>query len=95
MVLCYLQKGLQKASLNSMPYCRKSIVFFEKVFLLKKITSQPSPWASALFEFLPPFIRKQLLLYRESDDSGLLSQIETEKLLAELVDAEMNKRRVE
>ncbi|KAI5660865.1 hypothetical protein M9H77_20188 [Catharanthus roseus] len=56
------------------------------------IFSQLSPWASALFEFLPPFIRKQLLLYPESDDSAQLSQIETEKLLAHLVEEEMNKR---
>jgi pyrophosphate--fructose-6-phosphate 1-phosphotransferase len=57
-----------------------------------KISSQLSPWASALFEFLPLFIRKQLLLYPESDDSAQLSQIETEKLLAHLVEEEMNKR---
>nr|AIE47261.1 pyrophosphate-dependent phosphofructokinase [Hevea brasiliensis] len=56
------------------------------------ISSQLSPWASALFEFLPPFIKKQLLLYPESDDSAQLSQIETEKLLAHLVQAEMSKR---
>ncbi|KAK9269834.1 hypothetical protein L1049_025407 [Liquidambar formosana] len=56
------------------------------------ISSQLSPWASALIEFLPPFIRKQLLLQPESDDSAQLSQIETEKLLAHLVEAEMNKR---
>ncbi|KAG6495364.1 hypothetical protein ZIOFF_043167 [Zingiber officinale] len=56
------------------------------------ISSQLSPWASALFEFLPPFIRKQLLLHPESDDSAQLSQIETEKLLAQLVETEMNKR---
>ncbi|KAG5542695.1 hypothetical protein RHGRI_015723 [Rhododendron griersonianum] len=58
------------------------------------ISSQLSPWASALFEFLPPFIRKQLLLFPESDDSAQLSQIETEKLLAHLVEEEMNKRTV-
>ncbi|XVF35787.1 hypothetical protein REPUB_Repub19eG0001000 [Reevesia pubescens] len=57
----------------------------------EKISSQLSPWASALFEFLPPFIRKQLLLHPESDDSAQLSQIETEKLLAHLVENEMNK----
>ncbi|PKA47341.1 Pyrophosphate--fructose 6-phosphate 1-phosphotransferase subunit alpha [Apostasia shenzhenica] len=56
------------------------------------ISDYLSPWASALFEFLPPFIRKQLLLHPESDDSAQLSQIETEKLLAYLVEAEMNKR---
>ncbi|KAI4388527.1 hypothetical protein MLD38_000847 [Melastoma candidum] len=57
-----------------------------------KISSQLSPWASALFEFLPPFIKKQLLLFPESDDSAQLSQIETEKLLAHLVEIEMNRR---
>ncbi|XP_057776545.1 pyrophosphate--fructose 6-phosphate 1-phosphotransferase subunit alpha isoform X2 [Salvia miltiorrhiza] len=56
------------------------------------ISGQLSPWASALFEFLPPFIRNQLLLHPESDDSAQLSQIETEKLLAHLVETEMNKR---
>ncbi|WOL12370.1 pyrophosphate--fructose 6-phosphate 1-phosphotransferase subunit alpha [Canna indica] len=59
---------------------------------VEHISSQLSPWASALFEFLPPFIRKQLLLHPESDDSAQLSQIETEKLLAQLVETEMNKR---
>ncbi|KAL0795098.1 hypothetical protein Bca101_066475 [Brassica carinata] len=57
-----------------------------------KISTQLSPWSSALFEFLPPFIKKQLLLHPESDDSAQLSQIETEKLLAYLVETEMNKR---
>lgn len=59
---------------------------------VENISSQLSPWASALFEFLPPFIKKQLLLFPESDDSAQLSQIETEKLLAHLVEVEMNKR---
>uniref|UniRef100_A0A453PEL1 Phosphofructokinase domain-containing protein n=1 Tax=Aegilops tauschii subsp. strangulata TaxID=200361 RepID=A0A453PEL1_AEGTS len=35
---------------------------------------------------------RQLLLRPESDDSAQLSQIETEKLLAQLVETEMNKR---
>uniref|UniRef100_A0A0D9VK63 Phosphofructokinase domain-containing protein n=1 Tax=Leersia perrieri TaxID=77586 RepID=A0A0D9VK63_9ORYZ len=61
---------------------------------MENISSQLSPWASALFEFLPPFIRKQLLLHPESDDSAQLSQIETEKLLAQLVEDEMNRRLV-
>lgn len=36
----------------------------------------------------------QLILHPESDDSAQLSQIETEKLLAHLVEEEMNKRLV-
>ncbi|KAF5955864.1 hypothetical protein HYC85_008720 [Camellia sinensis] len=71
---------------------QKFMVCLAKVFPLTSISSHLSPWASALFEFMPPFIRKQLLLYPESDDSAQLSQIETEKLLAFLVEAEMNKR---
>ncbi|KAL6838988.1 hypothetical protein ACP4OV_031215 [Aristida adscensionis] len=56
------------------------------------IPSQLSPWAAALFKFLPPFIRTELLLHQESDNSAQLSQIDTEQLLAHLVEAEMNKR---
>ncbi|KAJ8459111.1 hypothetical protein OPV22_032037 [Ensete ventricosum] len=59
---------------------------------VENMPSQLSPWASALFEFLPPFMRKQLLLHPESDDSAQLSQIETERLLAHLVETEMNRR---
>ncbi|KAL6643349.1 hypothetical protein ACP70R_019014 [Stipagrostis hirtigluma subsp. patula] len=56
------------------------------------IPSELSPWAASLFKFLPPFIRTELLLYQESDNSAQLSQIDTEHLLAHLVEAEMNKR---
>ncbi|KAL8478713.1 hypothetical protein ACS0TY_030553 [Phlomoides rotata] len=56
------------------------------------ISCQLSPWASALFGFLPLFMKRQLLLHPESDETAQLSQNETEKLLAELVVAEMNKR---
>uniref|UniRef100_A0A0C9RUV0 Pyrophosphate--fructose 6-phosphate 1-phosphotransferase subunit alpha n=1 Tax=Wollemia nobilis TaxID=56998 RepID=A0A0C9RUV0_9CONI len=59
---------------------------------VEEISSRLSPWASALFEFLPHFIQKQLLLHPESDDSAQLSQIETEKLMAQLVETEMNRR---
>ncbi|XP_057837529.2 pyrophosphate--fructose 6-phosphate 1-phosphotransferase subunit alpha [Cryptomeria japonica] len=59
---------------------------------IEKISSRLSPWASALFEFLPAFITKQLLLHPESDDTAQLSQIETEKLMAQLVETEMNRR---
>ncbi|EFJ20412.1 hypothetical protein SELMODRAFT_108705 [Selaginella moellendorffii] len=59
---------------------------------VEHIPTRLSPWASALFEFLPPFIKKQFLLDRESDDSVQLSQIETEKLLCQLVETEMTRR---
>ncbi|WVZ64266.1 hypothetical protein U9M48_013814 [Paspalum notatum var. saurae] len=56
------------------------------------IPSQLSPWAAALFKFMPSFIRRELVLHQESDNSAQLSQIDTEQLLAHLVEAEMNKR---
>ncbi|XP_068634982.1 pyrophosphate--fructose 6-phosphate 1-phosphotransferase subunit alpha-like [Aristolochia californica] len=65
---------------------------FKKGVSADNISTQLSPWASALYQFLPPFIRKQLVLTPESDDSAQLSQIETEKLLAQLVETEMNTR---
>eukprot|EP00897_Mesotaenium_endlicherianum_P000776 jgi/Mesen1/1069/ME000123S00242 len=58
----------------------------------EQVESKLSPWAAALFEFLPVYIQNQLLLDRESDGSVRLSQIETEKLLAELVEVEMTRR---
>ncbi|XP_043717648.1 pyrophosphate--fructose 6-phosphate 1-phosphotransferase subunit alpha-like [Telopea speciosissima] len=64
----------------------------KKAVSVEEISSQLSPWASALFQFLPLYIKKQLLLSPESDNSAQLSQIETEKLLAELVETEMNTR---
>ncbi|CAN6204095.1 unnamed protein product [Urochloa humidicola] len=57
-----------------------------------EIPSQLSPWAAALFKFLPTFIRRELVLHQESDNSAQLSQIDTEQLLAHLVEAEMNRR---
>ncbi|ONK58963.1 uncharacterized protein A4U43_C08F1530 [Asparagus officinalis] len=56
------------------------------------ISTHLSPWASALFESMPPFIKKELLLFPDSDESAQLSQIETEKLLAQLVETEMDIR---
>ncbi|PKA60658.1 Pyrophosphate--fructose 6-phosphate 1-phosphotransferase subunit alpha [Apostasia shenzhenica] len=66
--------------------------------LLKKetptdqISANLSPWASALFESMPAFLKRQLLLSPDSDESAQLSQIETEKLLAKLVETEMEAR---
>jgi diphosphate-dependent phosphofructokinase len=56
--------------------------FHGKGVSIEHISSQLSLWTSALFEFLPPFIRKQLLLHSVPDDSDQLSPIEIEKLLA-------------
>ncbi|CAN6205871.1 unnamed protein product [Urochloa humidicola] len=47
----------------------KFMGYIIKEFSIENISSHLSPWESALFEFFPPFIRKQLLLHPESDDS--------------------------
>ncbi|EOD16294.1 hypothetical protein EMIHUDRAFT_427530 [Emiliania huxleyi CCMP1516] len=53
-----------------------------------------TPPSAALLASLPPYIRRQLMLERQaSDDKAQLSQIETERLLAELVRVELRKRR--
>jgi hypothetical protein len=39
------------------------------------IPSQLSPWATALYNYLPPFIRRELLLHQDSDNSAQLSQV--------------------
>jgi diphosphate--fructose-6-phosphate 1-phosphotransferase len=58
------------------------------------ITEALTPWSAALLNSMPAFIRKQLLLEAQaSDDKAQLNQIETERLLADLVRVELNKRR--
>ena len=51
-----------------------------------------SPWAVALFDFMPGFIREQMVLERESAGSVQLSQIETERLILHLVQDELKRR---
>ena len=51
-----------------------------------------SPWSLVVFQMLPDFIQKQMLLEREVHGSVQLSQIETERLLAYLVKEELAKR---
>lgn len=52
-----------------------------------------SPWAAARLLSLPDFTQKQLLTEREVHGSILFSQIETERLLAHLVDLELKRRK--
>ena len=52
-----------------------------------------TPWSSAVYKTLPDFIRDSLLLERQSDNRIQLSQIESERLLAELVDKELSARK--
>jgi diphosphate--fructose-6-phosphate 1-phosphotransferase len=49
-------------------------------------------WSAALLQSLPTFIQEQLLLPRQSDGKLSLGSVETEKLLATLVGAELKRR---
>ena len=53
-----------------------------------------TPWSAAVLASLPPAVAAQLFLERESSGVAQLSQIATEKLLAELVAKELCARRV-
>eukprot|EP01015_Nassula_variabilis_P010208 TRINITY_DN1814_c0_g1_i8.p1 TRINITY_DN1814_c0_g1~~TRINITY_DN1814_c0_g1_i8.p1 ORF type:complete len:573 (+),score=117.46 TRINITY_DN1814_c0_g1_i8:66-1784(+) len=54
-----------------------------------------TPWSAAVFNDLPEFTRKQLLLERDTSGSIQLTQIETEKLFAHLVAQELKKRKAQ
>jgi diphosphate--fructose-6-phosphate 1-phosphotransferase len=51
-----------------------------------------TPWSAAVLAFLPPVIRGQFFLERESSGSVQLTQIASETMLAELVGAELAAR---
>jgi len=72
--------------------CRKIHSLHGQGVSIDNISALLSPWASALFEFLPPFIKRQLLLHPKLDDSAQLPQIVTKKPQANLVEMDMNKR---
>eukprot|EP00898_Chlorokybus_atmophyticus_P004365 jgi/Chlat1/492/Chrsp103S01092 len=55
----------------------------------KEAPGRLTPWSRAVLSFLPAFFQEQLFGEREVDGTVLLSKIETERLLAELVDAEL------
>ncbi|KAG5390667.1 hypothetical protein IGI04_032208 [Brassica rapa subsp. trilocularis] len=62
------------------------------VILIPEGIIESIPEVYALLKEIHGLLREGLLLHPESDDSAQLSQIETEKLLAYLVETEMNKR---
>lgn len=59
---------------------------------IEKVISSLSPWGAAQFTALPPFIQTQLLQERDVHGGIQLSQIESERLLAFLVDQTLQKR---
>jgi len=60
---------------------------------VEKVLPELTQWSRALFESLPDFIQQQLLLERQSNKALQLSQLETERLVAWLVEDELNQRK--
>lgn len=54
-----------------------------------EISTLLTPWSHSLFNSLPDFLKQQMLIERQLSGSIKLSQIETEKLVAYLVDEEL------
>ena len=60
---------------------------------LAAVLGRLSPWNRALFDYLPEVIQGELLLSREIHGTLQLSQIETEKMMMELVGRELARRK--
>jgi len=60
---------------------------------VSEISNKLSKESKELFEFLPNEIRQQLLLERDPHGNVQVSKIETERLLATLMDVELEKRK--
>lgn len=60
---------------------------------VEKALPELTTWSAALFQSLPEFIQKQLLLERQSNAALQLSQLETERLMAWLVEDELKQRK--
>lgn len=56
-------------------------------------TNLLTPWSLSLFKTLPEFMKQQLLINQEVEGSIKMSQIETEKLVAYLVEEELRARK--
>lgn len=64
-------------------------MFLDEAFMKERM----SPWSFSLYSTLPDFMRLQLVNEQEISGEVNLSQIETEKLLAHFVDAELKRRK--
>lgn len=52
-----------------------------------------TPWSHSLFNSLPTFMKQQLLIERQLSGQIRLSQIDTEKLIAHMVEEELKRRK--
>lgn len=61
----------------------------------ERVLPRLTQWSRALFQSLPKFIQEELLLERQSNAAVQLAQLETERLLAALVDEELKQRKAQ
>jgi diphosphate--fructose-6-phosphate 1-phosphotransferase len=82
--------------LAAIPEFRTLITELESVPMpspVEKVLPELTQWSRALFQSLPDFIQQQLLLERQSNAALQLSQLETERLVAWLVEDELAQRK--
>jgi 6-phosphofructokinase 1 len=60
---------------------------------MEKALPELTQWSRALFQSLPEFMQKELLFERQSNAAVQLSALETERLIAELTEDVLNKRK--
>jgi diphosphate--fructose-6-phosphate 1-phosphotransferase len=60
---------------------------------VEKVMQELTQWSRAFYQSLPEFIQNELVLERQSNAALQISQIETERLIAELVEEEMKQRK--
>jgi diphosphate--fructose-6-phosphate 1-phosphotransferase len=82
--------------LSAIPEFRTLIAELEAVAMpcdRTEVLPQLTTWSRALFESLPEFIQSEMLLERQSNAVLQLSQLETERLVAALVEDELAQRK--
>jgi len=60
---------------------------------IEELKSSLSPWSRSLLSLMPEYIQDEFFLQRQSDKTARITQIEIEKLLAYLVENELEKRK--
>jgi len=81
--------------LEAIPEFRNLISELERIPMpcpVAEVLPQLTSWSRALFESLPEFMRQELLIERQSNAVLQLGQLETERLMAELVEEELKDR---
>mmetsp|Transcript_31903 Transcript_31903/g.67842 ORF Transcript_31903/g.67842 Transcript_31903/m.67842 type:complete len:1200 (-) Transcript_31903:60-3659(-) len=82
--------------LATIPEFRSLIVELEAIpmpITIELVLPKLTQWSRAFFQSLPEFIQQQLLLERQSNEELQLTQLETERLMAALVEDELASRK--